>query len=98
LLLLLLLQVIKGVLKQVMQGVQRLHSLGIVHRDIKPENLLITVNGEVRQLQHICCVCVLVFVGVDAVAVLPETSKLENLLIIVNKEVRQLQHLCCICT
>jgi serine/threonine protein kinase len=41
--------VIKGVLKQVMQGVQRLHSLGIVHRDIKPENLLITVNGEVRQ-------------------------------------------------
>lgn len=43
----LLLQVIKRVLKQVMVGVQRLHSLGIVHRDIKPENLLITVNGEV---------------------------------------------------
>jgi serine/threonine protein kinase len=42
------LQVIKGVLKQVLQGVQRLHSLGIVHRDIKPENLLVTVNGEVR--------------------------------------------------
>ncbi|WIA36617.1 hypothetical protein OEZ86_007905 [Tetradesmus obliquus] len=40
--------VIKGVLKQVMQGVLRLHSLGIVHRDIKPENLLITVNGEVK--------------------------------------------------
>jgi serine/threonine protein kinase len=40
--------VIKGVLKQVLQGVQRLHSLGIVHRDIKPENLLVTVNGEVR--------------------------------------------------
>jgi serine/threonine protein kinase len=47
----LLLQVIKGVLKQVLQGVQRLHSLGIVHRDIKPENLLITVNGEVRSVQ-----------------------------------------------
>eukprot|EP00882_Tetradesmus_deserticola_P007090 GHRQ01007464.1.p1 GENE.GHRQ01007464.1~~GHRQ01007464.1.p1 ORF type:complete len:348 (+),score=112.45 GHRQ01007464.1:87-1130(+) len=39
--------VIKAVLKQVMKGVLRLHSLGIVHRDIKPENLLITVNGEV---------------------------------------------------
>eukprot|EP00775_Hariotina_reticulata_P012397 gene12397-12532_t len=40
--------VIKAVLKQVLTGVSRLHSLGIVHRDIKPENLLITVNGEVK--------------------------------------------------
>jgi serine/threonine protein kinase len=43
------LQVIKAVLKQVLTGVSRLHSLGIVHRDIKPENLLITVNGDVSR-------------------------------------------------
>jgi hypothetical protein len=43
-------QVIKAVLKQVLQGAERLHSLGIVHRDLKPENLLVTADGEVRRL------------------------------------------------
>lgn len=41
-------QVIKAVLKQVLQATSKLHSLGIVHRDLKPENLLVTADGEVR--------------------------------------------------
>ncbi len=41
-------QVIKAVLKQVLQATSKLHSLGIVHRDLKPENLLATADGEVR--------------------------------------------------
>jgi serine/threonine protein kinase len=41
------LQVIKAVLKQVLQATSKLHKLGIVHRDLKPENLLVTVNGDV---------------------------------------------------
>lgn len=40
-------QVIKSVMRQVLTGLRRLHSLGIVHRDIKPENLLVTVDGQV---------------------------------------------------
>lgn len=40
-------QVIKAVLKQVLQATSKLHKLGIVHRDLKPENLLVTVNGDV---------------------------------------------------
>lgn len=47
-------QVIKAVLKQVLQATSKLHSLGIVHRDLKPENLLVTADGEVRGP----CVCV----------------------------------------
>ncbi|EFJ45526.1 hypothetical protein VOLCADRAFT_82302 [Volvox carteri f. nagariensis] len=40
--------VIKGVMRQVLTGLRRLHRLGIVHRDIKPENLLVTVDGQVK--------------------------------------------------
>lgn len=33
---------------QVLIGLDKLHSLGIVHRDVKPDNLLITTAGEVK--------------------------------------------------
>ena len=42
------LQVITSVLRQVLRGLKRLHSLGIVHRDIKPENLLVTSSGDIK--------------------------------------------------
>jgi serine/threonine protein kinase len=56
--------VIKAIMRQVLTGLSRLHSIGIVHRDIKPDNLLITTNGNVRRVllwttaQHwgwVCC-------------------------------------------
>jgi serine/threonine protein kinase len=47
-------QVIKAVLKQVLQATSKLHSLGIVHRDLKPENLLVTADGEVRGVLAAC--------------------------------------------
>merc|ERR1711959_473310 len=37
-----------GVMKQMLQGLAALHSVGIVHRDVKPDNLLITVEGEIK--------------------------------------------------
>merc|ERR1711959_304782 len=37
-----------GVMKQMLQGLAALHSVGIVHRDVKPDNLLITVEGKVK--------------------------------------------------
>nr|AAO63769.1 protein kinase [Chlamydomonas reinhardtii] len=40
--------VIKSVMRQVLVGLRKLHSIGIVHRDIKPENLLVTVDGQVK--------------------------------------------------
>ncbi len=40
-------QLVKGVMRQVLQALQKLHGLGIVHRDVKPENLLITSTGQV---------------------------------------------------
>jgi hypothetical protein len=39
---------IRAVLRQVLTGVRRLHSLGIVHRDVKPDNLLVTADGSVK--------------------------------------------------
>nr|AYL64473.1 chloroplast serine/threonine protein kinase Stl1-B [Chlamydomonas sp. UWO 241] len=40
--------VVKSLFKQVLVGLSRLHSIGIVHRDVKPENLLITGDGSVK--------------------------------------------------
>lgn len=35
-------------LRQLVNGLAHIHSLGIVHRDIKPENLLLTQDGKIR--------------------------------------------------
>lgn len=40
--------IIKKIFRQVLVGLEQLHSIGIVHRDIKPENLLITADGQVK--------------------------------------------------
>ena len=42
--------VVRTILRKLLKGLRRLHSLGIVHRDIKPENILVTVNGEARDV------------------------------------------------
>ncbi|KAI9480761.1 MAG: kinase-like domain-containing protein [Benjaminiella poitrasii] len=35
-------------LKQLIQGLAYLHSMGVAHRDIKPENLLLTLDGKLK--------------------------------------------------
>ena len=34
--------------KQILKGVEYLHSMGVAHRDIKPENLLLDGRGHVK--------------------------------------------------
>jgi protein-serine/threonine kinase len=34
--------------KQILHGIQYLHSMGVAHRDIKPENLLLDGRGHVK--------------------------------------------------
>ncbi len=45
-------QVVKIIMRKVLQAIDGLHSLGIVHRDIKPQNILITVAGICPERPH----------------------------------------------
>ncbi len=38
--------------KQILRGIQYLHSMGVAHRDIKPENLLLDGRGHVKVRWH----------------------------------------------
>ena len=38
--------------KQILKGVEYLHSMGVAHRDIKPENLLLDGRGHVKVGRH----------------------------------------------
>jgi serine/threonine protein kinase len=38
---------IRTILKQIIQGVEFLHSKGVIHRDLKPENILINSEGNI---------------------------------------------------
>lgn len=50
---------VKNMLRQMMSGIDHLHSLNIVHRDIKPHNILILASGKNRsrgmQILTFCC-------------------------------------------
>ncbi|CAD8101080.1 unnamed protein product [Paramecium primaurelia] len=39
---------IKKIIKQVLLGIQYLHSMGIMHRDVKPENIYLTSNDTIK--------------------------------------------------
>ena len=41
-------EVIKIIMRQILEGLKALHALGIVHRDVKPENLLLTSRGDIK--------------------------------------------------
>ncbi|MFC1852629.1 protein kinase [candidate division CSSED10-310 bacterium] len=40
------------IIRQIAEGLQVAHDLGIIHRDIKPQNILIQKNGEVKILDY----------------------------------------------
>lgn len=40
--------------KQVLEGINYLHSMGVAHRDIKPENLLLDGRGHIKITVRFC--------------------------------------------
>ena len=43
-------EVSKLLFKQILQGIQYLHTKGIVHRDLKPNNILVGAEGQVVKI------------------------------------------------
>ncbi len=39
---------VKKMMKQLLEGMAYLHSIGIIHRDLKPDNILIDVSGNLK--------------------------------------------------
>jgi p21-activated kinase 1 len=44
---------IAAVCQEVLEGLQHLHSKGVIHRDIKSDNILLSLNGEIK-LSKLC--------------------------------------------
>ena len=43
-----------GLAKQVCEGLEEAHRLGVVHRDLKPHNIMINKNGDARVVLEMC--------------------------------------------
>lgn len=41
-------RLIRGVIKQILEGVKYLHNQGIIHRDLKPENIMLDNTGTIK--------------------------------------------------
>ena len=39
---------LKCILKQMLEGIEHMHSLGYYHRDLKSSNVLVSCDGEVK--------------------------------------------------
>ena len=40
--------ILQDIMKQMLRGIDFLHSMRIIHRDLKPQNILISKNGAVK--------------------------------------------------